>query len=121
MKYLFVCRRMVVFVLLLIALLVMAPDLRAKLNIGGPAITAIVIMVVVSLAFGHLLGGPSQDFRSVLAVACIARNAGLAFFIAGLSAYGQQFAPTLLTYVILGSALAIPYSLWSKRQLKKAK
>lgn len=110
-----------IFVLLLIVVLVIAPDLRGRLHIGGPAITAIVIMVAVSLAAGHILGGPSQAQRSVLAVGCIARNAGLAFFIAGLSDYGQQFAPTLLTYVLLGSALAIPYSVWSKRQSKKAK
>jgi BASS family bile acid:Na+ symporter len=110
-----------IFVLFLIALLVVAPDLRAKLNIGGPGITAIVIMVVFSLVGGHILGGPLREQRPVLAIGCIARNAGLAFFIAGLSDYGQQFTPTLLTYVILGSALAIPYSVWSKRQSKKAK
>ena len=108
----------ILFVVLLIVMIAIKPDLRAMLNIGGLPITAIVIMVVVALAFGHLLGGPSQDFRSVLAVACIARNAGLAFYIAGLSAYGQQFTPTLLTYVVLGSALAIPYSVWSKRRTK---
>lgn len=109
-----------IFVLLLIVLLAIAPDLRAKLHIGGPAIMAIAIMVAVSLAAGHILGGPSQAQRPVLAVGCIARNAGLAFFIAGLSVYGQQFAPTLLTYVLLGSVLAIPYSVWSKRRLKEA-
>lgn len=109
------------FVVLLVVLFAMNPDLRAMLNIGSLPIVAISIMVVVSLGIGHFLGGPSQGTRSVLAVACIARNAGLAFFIAGLSDYGQQFTPTLLTYLVLGSVLAIPYSIWSKRQIKTMK
>jgi len=108
-----------IFAVLLIVLLVIAPDLRAMLNIGGLSITAIIILVVASLAWGHLLGGPSREQRAVLAIASIARNAGLAFFIAGLSDYGQQFIPTLITYLILGSLLAVPYSVWMKRQMKK--
>ena len=75
-------------------------------------------MVGISLAIGHLLGGPAGEQRSVLAIASIARNVGLAMFIAGLSDYGQQFIPTLLAYMILGAILAVPYSVWSKRQIK---
>ncbi len=74
-------------------------------------------MVMVSLAIGHLLGGPRRDQRSALATACIARNIGLALFIAELSYYGQHLVPTILTYMILGGLLAIPYAVWSKRQL----
>ena len=78
---------------------------------------AILIMVMVSLTIGHLLGGPHRDQRSALAIACIARNVGLALFIAGLSDYGENFIPTLLTYMILGGLLGVPYAVWSKRQL----
>jgi len=104
------------FVVLLIVLLAMKPGLRAMLNLGGLPIATIIIMVVASLGIGHFLGGPSREFRPVLAIGCIARNAGLAFFIAGLSDYGQPFMPTLLTYLVLGSVLAVPYSVWSKRR-----
>jgi BASS family bile acid:Na+ symporter len=79
---------------------------------------AIVLMVVFSLAAGHFLGGPTQEKRAVLAVASIARNVGLALFIAGLTDYGQQFVPTLLTYMILGGLLAVPYAVWSKRRVR---
>jgi len=75
-------------------------------------------MVALSLASGHLLGGPTQEKRAVLAVASIARNVGLALFLAGLTDYGQQFVPTLLTYLILGGGLSVPYALWSKRRVK---
>ena len=111
----------VLFLLLLvliIVLLVIAPDFRAMLNIGVRPIAAILIIVALALTIGHLLGGPPREQRSVLAVASIARNIGLAFFIAGLCDYGQQFIPTLLTYMILGSLLAVPYGIWIKRQVR---
>jgi len=70
------------------------------------------------LILGNLLGGPSPEKRSVLAIASIARNLGLALFIAGLSNSGQQLIPTLLTYMIFGAVLAVPYSIWGKRRMK---
>lgn len=110
----------ILFILLfvvVIILLVLSPDLRMRLNLGGLSTAAIMIMVGSSLAIGHLLGGPSREQRSVLAIASIARNVGLALFIAALSDYGPEFVPTLLAYMILGSLLAVPYSVWSKRQI----
>jgi BASS family bile acid:Na+ symporter len=109
---------LIILVLVVVIFLAMAPDLRAMLNLGGPATMAIVLMVVFSLAAGHFLGGPTQEKRAVLAVASIARNVGLALFIAGLTDYGQQFVPTLLTYMILGGLLAVPYAVWSKRRVR---
>lgn len=110
----------VLFILLfvvLISLLVLSPDLRMMLNLGGLPTAAIIIMAASSLAIGHLLGGPSQEQRSVLAIASIARNVGLALFVAELSDHGQNFIPTILTYMILAALLAVPYSVWSKRQM----
>jgi BASS family bile acid:Na+ symporter len=109
----------IVLFLVVIVLLVLSPDLRMTLNLGGLPTATIIIMAGSSLAIGHLLGGPSREQRSVLAIASIARNVGLALFIAGLSDYGQNFIPTLLTYMILGALLAVPYSVWSKRQMQK--
>lgn len=111
----------VLFILLLILMVVMlviAPDFRSMLNLGGGAIAAILIMVTVGIIIGHLLGGSSRQQRSALAIACIARNIGLALYIAGLCDYGQQFIPTLLTYMILGALLAVPYAVWNKRQMR---
>ncbi|MGD1999766.1 MAG: bile acid:sodium symporter [Desulfobacterales bacterium] len=110
----------VLFLLLLfliVVILVIAPDFRAMLNLGGPPIAAILIMVAAALAVGHLLGGPTRQQRSSLAIACIARNVGLAVFIAGLFDYGRAFIPTLLTYMILGAILAFPYGAWNKRRI----
>jgi len=107
----------IILLVVLIILLVLSPDFRMPLNLGGLPTAAIIIMAGSSLAIGHLLGGPSREQRSVLAIASIARNVGLALFIAALSDYGQNFVPTLLTYMILGALLAAPYSFWSKRQM----
>jgi bile acid:Na+ symporter, BASS family len=107
----------IVLFLLVIVLLVVAPALRAMLWLGGLPTAVIIIMVGASLAIGHLLSGPPHEQRSVLAIASIARNVGLALFIANLSDYGQLFIPTLLTYMLLGALLAVPYTVWSKRQM----
>jgi BASS family bile acid:Na+ symporter len=81
-------------------------------------LAAILIMAAAALAIGHLMGGPPRQQRSALAIACVARNIGLALFIAGLCDYGQQIIPTLLTYMIAGAVLALPYGVWSKRQMR---
>jgi len=107
----------VVLFLALIILLIVSPDFRMTLNLGAQPIAAIIIMVGSSLAIGHLLGGPTQSERSVLAIASVARNVGLALFIAQSSHYGPSFVPTLLTYLIVGALLAVPYSAWSKRRI----
>jgi BASS family bile acid:Na+ symporter len=109
---------LIILVLMVVVLLVLVPDLRGMLNLGWPATVAIVLIVALSLAAGHLLGGPTQEKRAVLAVASIARNVGLALFMAGLTDYGQKFVPTLLTYMILGGFLAVPYAVWSKRRVR---
>lgn len=41
----------------------------------------------------------------------------LALFIAELTDYGHHFIPTLLTNMILGGLLAVPYAVWSRHQL----
>lgn len=94
---------------------VFLPGFGTALNLGGWSTVAIIIMAGSSLTIGHLLGGPSPRRCSSLAISCVARNVGLAFYIAGLSDQGQSFIPTLLTYMILGALLAAPYSVWSKR------
>jgi BASS family bile acid:Na+ symporter len=107
----------ILLLFLVIVLIVVAPDLRSKLWLGGLPTAVIIIVVGASLAIGHLVSGPPQEQRSVLAIAGIARNVGLAMFIANLSDHGQLFIPTLLTYMLLGALLAVPYSVWSKRQM----
>lgn len=105
-----------VLVVVLVAVIVMAPDLRAKLLLGWPAIAAILIVAVAAVTFGHLLGGPRRDQRGGLAVASLARNIGIAMFVASLSANGNGVIPTLLVFIFLGTTVQVIYSVWLKRQ-----
>jgi BASS family bile acid:Na+ symporter len=107
--------------ILFLALVILAliPGFRMIAHLGGLPILAIVMTVAVSLIIGHFLGGPTHDERSALAVASIARNIGLALFITTLSGVEKEIIPTLLSYMILGAIVAIPYSLWSKRRVAR--
>ena len=107
------------FTLAVVGFFVISADLRGMLLVGWIPFVAVVIVVAAGLAMGHLLGGPAQNTRAVVAVACIARNAGLALFIAALSNYQMEFIPVLLVYLLTGSVLAIPYSVWSKRRMQQ--
>lgn len=78
---------------------------------------AIAIMVIVSLGIGHAFGRLDDDSRSTLAIFCVARNFGLALFIAILNHVEQQVIPTLVAYLILGTCICVPYSIWNKRRL----
>lgn len=108
----------VLFVALVLVALI--PGARMIAHLGALPILVIVIMVAVSLIIGHILGGPVLDERSDLAIASIARNIGLALFIATLNDVEKAIIPTLLAYMILGAIVAIPYSLWSKRRVARA-
>jgi BASS family bile acid:Na+ symporter len=70
-----------------------------------------------SLGIGHTLGRFDDDTRSALAIFCIARNLGLALFIAILNHVEESVMPTLVAYVILGALIAVPYSIWNQRPL----
>ena len=108
----------IILMLAIIAAVAIVPELRATLLVGWPATAAILIMAVAAISIGHLLGGQSPDHRAGLATASLARNIGLALFIVGLSEQGAQSVPTLLVYMFLGVSVALPYSLWIKRQMK---
>ena len=110
----------VLFLLLVIALIVVlaiAPELRANLLLGWSAIAAVLIMAMAAVTIGHLLGGPRLDQRAGLAVASLARNIGLALFIAGVSESSEGIIPTLLVYMLLGVSVQILYSVWIKRHV----
>ncbi|MGJ5628043.1 sodium dependent transporter [Nostoc sp. CALU 1950] len=86
-------------------------------QVGELPLVAISIMVIASLGIGHALGRLDDDTRAILAIFCIARNFGLALFIAILNHIQQQVIPTLVAYVILGAFVGVPYSIWNKRRL----
>ena len=86
---------------------------------GWQAGGVIALIIPLGLTIGHLLGGIDRnpDTRSTLATATIARNVGLALYIAIVN--GATIAiPTIAAYLILGVILALPYNVWIKRQIE---
>ena len=87
---------------------------RIGLVLRGGTFTAIVIITLVSLAIGHLLGGPESDDRTVLAFAAISRHPGVALTVASFTQ--QELAPVGVMLAFLISTLAaVPYKRWRQR------
>ena len=110
----------ILFLLLAFAIIVaiaVVPDLREGLGVGWAAYAAILILAVAAIVSGHLLGGQRLDRRAGLATATLARNAGLAVFILGLTESGYPSIPVVVVYMLLGSVTALPYGIWIKRRI----
>jgi bile acid:Na+ symporter, BASS family len=107
--------------ILLLLLVIVAGILGIPLffKVWGLPIVVITIMVIASLAIGHSLGDHNDDTQPILAISCIARNIGLALFIAILNDVQQKVIPTLIAYVIVGAVIGSFYSIWNKRKLEK--
>ncbi len=103
------------FLVLIILACIIGFPLLFKL--WGLPLVAITIMVVVSLGIGHVLGGPNEAQRSILAISCIARNVGLALFIAILNGLEKQVMPTIVVYLMVGAVFGVLYSIYHKRKL----
>jgi len=109
----------VLLVLIVVVVLAVTPELRTMLLLDWTTIAAIVIMAVSALAIGHFLGGRRAAQHGGLATACVARNFGLALYVATLSEAGAESVPTLLVYLVLGALIGILYALWNKRQVER--
>ena len=106
----------ILLLLALVALLVAVPELRAKLLLGWAAIFAILIVATAAVVIGHLMGGSRRDQRAGLAISCLARNVGLALFIAGLSNNQATVIAPIVAYILVGGLVQVAYSMWIKRQ-----
>ena len=85
--------------------------------IGDGTLLTMVAFVVVGLIAGHILGGPTQDDRSVLALACASRHPGIALTIASASFPNEKLVlPAVLLYLIISSIATLPYLRWSRSQ-----
>jgi BASS family bile acid:Na+ symporter len=87
---------------------------RMALIIRDGTLLAIVIISMCGLAVGHLLGGPDEDDRTVLAFATVSRHPGVAVAIAALT--GEPLAPIgVLLAVVVNEVAVVPYRWWRQR------
>jgi BASS family bile acid:Na+ symporter len=76
---------------------------------GHWTVISIIAFILLGLLVGHLLGGPEPEHASVLALSCASRHPAIALAVASTNYPGEQFAPTLILYVLLSVAVCVPY------------
>jgi BASS family bile acid:Na+ symporter len=101
-------------VLTLAGLLLLAVNWRLLLQLQGPGMAALVALMIVALAIGHWLGGPTEDDRTALAIACATRHVGLAVLVAA-SFPGLRTVAVVAAYSVASLLVSIPYLAWRRR------
>ncbi|MBK5967109.1 hypothetical protein CCR95_24325 [Thiocystis minor] len=71
-------------------------------------------LVIIALAIGHLLGGPAEEDRTALAIACSTRHLGIAVLVAS-SVPGPRTSVIVAVYILTSAAISIPYLHWRRR------
>jgi hypothetical protein len=71
-------------------------------------------LMLAALATGHLLGGPEEDGRTALGIACATRHVGVAVLVA-VSFPGPRTAVLIAAYVVAAAVVSIPYLGWRRR------
>jgi BASS family bile acid:Na+ symporter len=110
------CSKLAGIMLLITLVPVLIMLLRPMLSlVGNGTLAAIVGFTVVGLVAGHLLGGPSEENRKVLALYTISRHPGIAVAIAQANYPGQRLAvAAIVLAVLVSSAVSLPYLRWAK-------
>lgn len=86
-------------------------------NLGGLPLIAIAAFNIVLLAVGHLMGiGYSPQVQASMGISAIARNAGLAIFIA-TSLNRTDAVLTIVAAQLIGILVELPYSQSMKRKI----
>ena len=82
-----------------------------------PGMVALVVLLLLAVAIGHLLGGPHPDDRTALAIACATRHIGVAVVVA-TAFRGPRTMVLLAAYVVASAVVSIPYLQWCRRQAR---
>jgi len=99
--------------LVVVAMGLLATQWEVVLTAGWQGIAALVVLLLVALAIGHILGGPVAEHRTGLAIACATRHVGIALIVATLFR-GPRTVAMLATYVIASLLVTIPYLQWRR-------
>jgi len=105
---------MVLLVLGALVILIGAGD-SIWVAVGDGTLVAVAMFVVIGLAVGHLLGGPEPDHAEVLGLASACRHPVLTLAIAAANFPDEQFAGTVLLYLLVSAVLAIGFVAWSRQ------
>jgi BASS family bile acid:Na+ symporter len=76
-------------------------------------VLTLAALLIMALTIGHRLGGPAQDDRTALAIACSTRHLGIAVLVAA-SLPGPRTAVIVAVYILTSAACSIPYLRWRR-------
>jgi BASS family bile acid:Na+ symporter len=86
---------------------------------GWISLLVLGLLTALALAIGHLLGGPEEEDRTALAIACATRHLGIAVLVAA-AVPGQRTGVLVIAYLVASLLASIPYIRWRKRFHKAA-
>jgi BASS family bile acid:Na+ symporter len=101
-------------VLTISALVLLGLHWEVLLDVRWTGVLALAVLIVTALAIGHWLGGPAEDYRTALAVACSTRHLGIAVLVAS-SLPGPRTAVIVAVYILTSAVCSIPYLTWRRR------
>lgn len=86
---------------------------------GDGTMLTLAAFTVIGLIAGHVFGGPADEERTALALACSTRHPAIALSIA-LANYpsSPRVAPTILLYVLVSAGVSAAYLHWVRRQTR---
>jgi BASS family bile acid:Na+ symporter len=84
--------------------------------VGDGTLVAIASFVVIGFVVGHLLGGPDPGHASVLGLASACRHPVLSLAVASVNFPGEQFAGTVLLYLLVTAVLGVGFAAWSRNR-----
>ncbi|MGV2827993.1 DUF202 domain-containing protein [Myxosarcina sp. GI1(2024)] len=104
------------FIILVLIILIISLDIVP--NLGTTILIATALITLLGLAIGQVASiGLAPDIQSGIAVATIARNAGLAIALAALNGQGN-IIPVIVGVLIVGIVVGAPYSAWMKGKVQ---
>jgi BASS family bile acid:Na+ symporter len=89
--------------------------------LGDGTLLVFAAFTLLSLAIGHVFGGPDPDDQTVLALACASRHPGVAIAIGAALFPSQKLVGAAVVLALLVGLLAsAPYTAWRKRVHERA-
>lgn len=105
---------------LVLVLIVLIISLNIVPALGTKILIVSTLLTWLGLAIGQIISvGIPSNIQSGIAVATIARNAGLAIAIAAFNGL-VQVVPIIIGVLIVGIIASVPYSAWMKRKVTSA-
>ena len=83
--------------------------------VGDGTLAAVALFVLIGFAIGHVMGRPEPDHSVVLGLASACRHPVLTLAIAAANFPDEQFAGTVLLYLLVSAVLAIGFVAWSRQ------